>query len=73
MTYDESKTVEATIEVPVQVCGKLRSTVKVPADADAGSVIAAAKSDEKIREILIGKNIIKEIYVKNKILNIVAK
>ncbi len=73
VTYDESKTVEATIEVPVQVCGKLRSTVKVPADADAGSVIAAAKSDEKIREILIGKNIIKEIYVPGKIVNIVAK
>lgn len=71
--YDESKTVDAMIEVPVQICGKLRGTVKVPADADAASVIAAAKSDAKIAELLEGKTIVKEIYVPGKIVNIVAK
>ena len=71
--YDEAKTVDDTIEVPVQICGKLRGTVKVPARADASEVIAAAKADEKIAAALDGKNIIKEIYVPGKIVNIVAK
>ena len=71
--WDEAKTVDATIEVPVQICGKLRATVKVASDADAATVIAAAKADEKIAEIIEGKNIIKEIYVPGKIVNIVAK
>ncbi|MBQ7715514.1 MAG: leucine--tRNA ligase [Clostridia bacterium] len=71
--YDESKTVDDTIEVPVQICGKLRGTVSVPADADQSSVLAAAKSDEKIASLLDGKTIIKEIYVPGKIVNIVAK
>ncbi len=71
--WDDAKTVDATIEVPVQICGKLRATVKVPSDADAATVIAAAKADEKIAELLAGKNIIKEIYVPGKIVNIVAK
>ena len=46
--YDETKTVEATIEIPVSVCGKLRGVVSVPADADKDAVIAAAKEDEKV-------------------------
>ncbi len=71
--WDEAKTVDATIEVPVQICGKLRATVKVPSDADTATVIAAAKADLKIAELLEGKNIIKEIYVPGKIVNIVAK
>ena len=71
--YDEAKTVDSTIDVPVQICGKLRGTITVPADADASTVIAAAKADGKIAEQLAGKNIIKEIYVPGKILNIVAK
>ncbi len=71
--YDEAKTVEATIEVPVQICGKLRATVSVPADADAATVIACAKEDPKIAELLAGKTVIKEIYVPGKIVNIVAK
>jgi len=71
--WDEAKTVDATIEVPVQICGKLRATVKVASDADASTVIATAKADEKIAELLEGKNIIKEIYVPGKIVNIVAK
>jgi len=71
--YDESKTVEAMIEVPVQVCGKLRAQITVPADADQATVIDAAKADPKIASLLEGKTIIKEIYVPGKIVNIVAK
>ena len=50
--YDEAKTVEATIEIPVSVCGKLRGVVSVPADADKDAVIAAAKEDEKVRSFI---------------------
>ena len=71
--HDESKTVESTIEVPVQICGKLRATVSVPADADAAHVLECAKSDSRISELLAGKTIVKEIYVPGKIVNIVAK
>ena len=71
--FDESKTVDATIEVPVQICGKLRATVTIDAEADAATAIREAKADEKVAEILAGKTIIKEIYVPGKIINIVAK
>lgn len=71
--YDEEKTVDATIEVPVQICGKLRATVTIEKDADAATAISAAKNDEKVKELLSGKQIIKEIYVPGKIINIVAK
>ncbi len=71
--YDESKTIDSTIEVPVQICGKLRGTVTIAKDADAQTAIAAAKADEKVQEFLQGKTIIKEIYVAGKIINIVAK
>ncbi len=72
-SFDEAKTVDATIEVPVQICGKLRGTVTISKDATAEEAIAAAKADEKVAEFLVGKNIIKEIYVPGKIINIVAK
>ena len=71
--YDESKTVDATIEVPVQICGKLRATVTIAKDADAAAAIAAAKTDANVIKFLEGKTIIKEIYVPGKIINIVAK
>ena len=73
VTYDEAKTVDSTIEVPVQICGKLRATVTIAKDADSATAIAAAKADEKVQEMLDGKQIIKEIYVPGKIINIVAK
>ncbi|MBQ8915128.1 MAG: class I tRNA ligase family protein, partial [Clostridia bacterium] len=71
--YDEAKTVDATIEIAVQISGKLKGTVVIAADADKDTAIAAAKADEKIASLLEGKNIIKEIYVPGKIVNIVAK
>ena len=71
--YDEAKTIDATIEVPVQICGKLRATISIAKDSTAEEAIAAAKADDKVQEFLEGKNIIKEIYVPGKIINIVAK
>ncbi len=71
--FDEAKTVDATIEVPVQICGKLRATITIAKDSTAEEAIAAAKADGKVQEFLDGKNIIKEIYVPGKIINIVAK
>ncbi len=72
-TYDEAKTVDATIEIAVQICGKLRSTITIAKDATKEEAIAAAKADEKIVSMLEGKSIVKEIYVPGKIVNIVAK
>ena len=69
-TYDEAKTVESTIEIAVQINGKMKATIKVAADVDKDSAIAAAK--EALGDKLSG-NIVKEIYVPGKIVNIVAK
>ena len=71
--YDESKCVEKTIEIVVQVCGKIRCRLEVAADIDAESAIAAAKADAKVAAELSGKQIVKEIYVPGKLVNIVAK
>ncbi|MBQ8474536.1 MAG: leucine--tRNA ligase [Clostridia bacterium] len=71
--YDEAKTVDSTIEIAVQICGKLRSTVMISKDATKEEAIAAAKADERIASAIEGKNIVKEIYVPGKIVNIVAK
>jgi len=71
--YDESKTVDNTVEIAVQICGKLKSTITVAAAAEKDDVIAAAKADPKIAAALDGKTIVKEIYVPGRIVNIVAK
>ena len=71
--YDESKTVDATIEIAVQICGKLKATVFIPAESDKDQMIALAKQDEKIASLLEGKQIIKEIAVPGKLVNIVAR
>lgn len=71
--YDEAKTVEPTIEIPVSVCGKLRGVISVPADADKDTVIAAAKADEKVQSFISGKTIVKEIFVPGRMVNIVVK
>ena len=68
--YDEAKTVENTIEIGVQVNGKLRATVALPVDVDKDTAIAAGK--EALGDKLTG-NIVKEIYVPGRIINIVAK
>ena len=71
--YDEAELVEDTVEVIVQVNGKLRAKLNVPVDADKDDVIAQALADEKVKEFTDGKNIVKQIYVPNKLVNIVAK
>ena len=69
--YDESKTIDSEIEIPVQINGKLKGTIKVANDSDEETVKALAHKE--LAELLDGKTIVKEIYVKNKIFNIVAK
>lgn len=72
-TFDESKCVDDSVEIVVQINGKIRAKLTVPTDISNEDAIAKARNDEKIAEELSGKNIIKEIYVKGKLVNIVAK
>ena len=65
--------VEDTIEIPVQVNGKLRGKVVLPRDADKDAIIAAAKADPKVAGFMTGKTIVKEIYVPGKMVNLVVK
>ena len=69
--YDESKTTDSEIEIPVQINGKVKGTVKVSFDSDEESVKTLAHKE--LAELLDGRNIVKEIYVKNRIYNIVVK
>jgi leucyl-tRNA synthetase len=71
--YDESLLVEDTVEVAVQVLGKLRGVVKVPADASREYVLEAAKAEPNVQRHIEGKNIVKEVYVPGKLVNLVAK
>ncbi len=71
--WDEAKTVDAEIEIAVQVSGKLRATITIVADATKEEAIAAALADERIQTAIAGKNVVKEIYIPGKIVNIVAK
>ena len=71
--YDETKTIAKTIEIGVQVNGKVRGTVVIPTDCQKEEAFAVAKADAKIAALLEGKNLVKEIYVPNKIINFVAK
>ena len=72
-TYDEAKTVDKEIEIPVQINGKLRSVLKIAADADKDTILAAAKADAKILPYTEGKNIVKEIFVPGKMVNLIVK
>lgn len=72
-TYDESQLVEDTIEIVVQINGKVKAKLNIAVDEDQESVMAKAMADEKVKEAVDGKNIVKQIYVPNKIVNIVAK
>ena len=72
-TYDEAKCVDNEIEIVVQINGKIRAKMTVAADIEAADAIALAKADEKIASEIAGKNIVKELYVKGKLVNIVAK
>ena len=71
-TYDEEKTKENSVEIVIQVMGKVRSKLTIPVDMSKDEVLAAAKADAKIAELLDGKEIKKEIYVPGKLVNFVA-
>ncbi|HOD48542.1 MAG TPA: leucine--tRNA ligase [Candidatus Hydrogenedentes bacterium] len=71
--YDESLLTEDTVDIAVQVLGKLRGIVKVPVDASKDQILAAAKSEPNVQRHLEGKNIVKEIYVPGKLVNLVVK
>lgn len=71
--YDENKTIEDKIEIPVQINGKLKATISINRDADQDEVKQAVNANETIKNAIAGKNVVKEIYVKNKIYNIVVK
>ncbi|MBQ9742702.1 MAG: leucine--tRNA ligase [Ruminococcus sp.] len=71
--YDEAKCKDDMIEIAVQVNGKIKSRLNVPADAQQDSVLALCHDDEKVKAAISGMNIIKEFYVKGKLVNIVVK
>ena len=71
--HDEAKTIDETVEIGVQVNGKVRSTVKIPAGCGKDAALSAARSDAKIAAMLEGKTLVKEIYVPNKIINFVVR
>ncbi len=71
--YDEQKTVESVKELAVQINGKLRATVSVPADADDAAVVEAAKAEPRIARQLEGMELVRSIVVKNRIVNLIVK
>ena len=72
-TYDDAKTVDSVVEIGVQVNGKFRGTVAVPADATKEQIAEIVKADGKIASLIEGKTVVKEIIVPGKIANIIVK
>lgn len=73
VSYDEALCVDQTVEIVVQINGKIKSKLTIPVGAEKDTVLDMAKSDEKISSLIEGKNVIKQIYVPNKLVNFVAK
>ena len=71
--YDPAKCVDDTVEMVVQVCGKIKARITVAADAGQEEVTAIAKAEKAVQAALEGKETVKEIFVKGKLLNIVAR
>ena len=72
-TFDEAAIREDTIEVPVQINGKLRGRIQVPAEIDKAALESAARGDAKIAELLAGKTVVKAIVVPGRMVNFVVK
>ena len=72
-TFDEAKCVDATVEIVVQINGKIKARLNVAADISSADALALAKSTESIQNEISGKTIIKELYVPKKLVNIVVK
>lgn len=71
--FDESKTIDDEIELPIQVNGKVKATVTIPLDSEESAVKEIVHGNENVQNAISEKNVVKEIYVKNKIYNIVVK
>ncbi|MEE0836056.1 MAG: leucine--tRNA ligase [Clostridia bacterium] len=71
--YDEAKTVDKSIEIPIQINGKLRSVITVDAESPKESILETARADERVSSAIDGKTVVKEIYVPGKLVNIVVK
>jgi len=72
-TFDEAAIKEDTVEIPVQICGKLRGRIQVAAETDKAALEAAARSDPRIAELLDGKTLVKAIVVPGRMVNFVVK
>ena len=72
-TYDEAELVEDTVEIAVQVNGKVKAKLNIAKDEAKDKVLADAKAEESIAKLIDGKTVVKEIYVPNKLVNIVVK
>jgi leucyl-tRNA synthetase len=70
--YDEAKLTESTLELPVQVNGKVRDKITVPADAAEADILAAAEAAERVRPWVEGKTVKKRLYVPKKLVNLVV-
>ncbi len=71
--YDENKTIDSTVEMAVQICGKLKGTITLPSDVTKENALAAVRADEKFASLIEGKTVVKEIFVPGKIINLVLK
>ncbi|MBR5497911.1 MAG: leucine--tRNA ligase, partial [Clostridia bacterium] len=71
--FDEAKCVDATVEIAVQVNGKIKARIDVATDISSEDAIAAAKEVDAVKELIDGKTVVKELYVKGKLVNIVIK
>ena len=71
--FDESKTVASTVEMAVQVNGKLKGTVTMPADSAEADVVQAALAVEKVAKAVEGMQVVKTILVKNRLVNLIVK
>jgi len=71
--YDEAKTVDAQVEMAVQIGGKLKGTVTLPADSDEAAVVAAAMELDKVKKATEGMQVVKTILVKNKLVNLIVR
>ena len=71
--FDEAKCVDSTVEIAVQVNGKIKARINVAADIDNDAAIASAKAENAVSEAIAGKTVIKELYIKGRLVNIVVK
>jgi leucyl-tRNA synthetase len=71
--YDAALAKEEEVEIPVQINGKLRSLIIVPADSSEAFVLERALADEKVKAAIAGKQIVKKLYVPGRLVNIVVK